>query len=210
MSRRGGQSAALPLYLTAPIHRVIIGLARLPIINSYARVPPVAWKFGWNPQREGPHSTEFPPLPVEILKEREVLQSFVFRVNEVGWTSRMQFEETWAALLGVLSSPIVIDEETPTEEEIECAQSSCLAVHCITSLILDTTLSPAPGDRVISGYSVLHRQKDYPFLGTEPGSKLQAIRQQMERYTSLSAASGFWHAGTPSSFTGADQPRSRR
>ena len=27
-------------------------------------------------------------------------------LNLVGWISRQQFEETWAALLGVLSSPL--------------------------------------------------------------------------------------------------------
>ena len=47
------------------------------------------------------------------------------------------------------------------------AQASCLAVHCITSLILDTTLAPVPGNSAISQYSVLHRLRDYPFLGSK-------------------------------------------
>ena len=37
----------------------------------------------------------------------------------LGWTSRAQFEETWAALLGVLSSPPVA-EDTPVEVRHRC------------------------------------------------------------------------------------------
>lgn len=35
----------------------------------------------------------------------------------VGWTNRMQFEETWATLLGVLvTQPIVMDQEENQQE----------------------------------------------------------------------------------------------
>ena len=33
-------------------------------------------------------------------------------ISILGWTSRAQFEETWAALLGVLSSPPMADDTT--------------------------------------------------------------------------------------------------
>jgi len=117
---------------------------------------------------------------VEILKEKDVLTEFVFRVNLIGWVSRMQFEETWAALLGVLSAPPALMEDASVEEEVELAQSSCVAVHCITSLLLDTTLSPVPGNPAVSLYSIIHRQKDYPFLGSKAGKKLAAIRSKIE------------------------------
>jgi hypothetical protein len=36
------------------------------------------------PTPEGPLKTELPPLPIEILKEKDVLNEFVMRVNILG------------------------------------------------------------------------------------------------------------------------------
>ena len=77
-------SNCLPKYLICHLRQTIIGLARLPFVNSYVRIPPIVWKFGWSPTMEGPFNTELPPLPVDILKEKDVLKEFVYRVNQVG------------------------------------------------------------------------------------------------------------------------------
>eukprot|EP00794_Sanderia_malayensis_P005415 gene5415-6091_t len=169
----------VPVSSIRSLRQVIVGLARLPLVNSFVRIPPIVWRLGWHPDTEGPFNTELPPLPVEILKEKDVLMEFIFRANAIGWTSRAQFEETWAALLGVLSSPPMV-EDTSVEEEIEAAQSSCLAVHCITSLLLDTTLAPLPGNPGFSRYSFIPRQKEYPFLGSRAGKRLEQIRKTIE------------------------------
>ena len=44
----------------------------------------MVWKFGWQPVLEGNFKTELPPLPVEILKEKDVLKEFIFRANAIG------------------------------------------------------------------------------------------------------------------------------
>ena len=37
----------------------------------------------------------------------------------LGWSSRTQFEETWATLLGVLvTQPIAMDQEEETQQEV--------------------------------------------------------------------------------------------
>ena len=73
----------LPQFLRKPLRNVVISLARLPLVNSYARTPPYACKLGWTPSpREG--SVEMPPLPMEYLKEKEVLKEFVIRTNAIG------------------------------------------------------------------------------------------------------------------------------
>lgn len=37
----------------------------------------------------------------------------------LGWSSRTQFEETWATLLGVLvTQPITMDQEEETQQEV--------------------------------------------------------------------------------------------
>eukprot|EP00795_Rhopilema_esculentum_P012136 gene12136-2740_t len=173
------KTSSLPFAVVNSLRQVIIGVARIPLVNSFVRVPPVVWKFGWQPVLEGNFKTELPPLPVEILKEKDVLKEFIFRANAIGWTSRAQFEETWAALLGVLSSP-PMTEDASVEDDIEATQASCLAVHCITSLVLDTTLAPVPGNPGVSRYSVIPRQKEYPFLGSRAGKRLALIRKAIE------------------------------
>ncbi len=60
------------------------GLARLPLVNSYARTPPLVWKLGWMPSPGGDMRTRLPPLPLEYLQEKDVLREFIFRVNALG------------------------------------------------------------------------------------------------------------------------------
>jgi len=75
---------SLPQFLIGPFRDAIVGLARQPLVNSYARTLPLVWKMGWVPVPEGPLKTELPPLPIEILKEKDVLDEFVRRVNLIG------------------------------------------------------------------------------------------------------------------------------
>ena len=75
---------SVPQFLIGPFRGVIVGLARQPLVNSYARCPPLVWKLGWSPAPEGPLKTELPPLPIEILKEKDVLDEFVRIVNFIG------------------------------------------------------------------------------------------------------------------------------
>ena len=79
-----GGTTTVPQFLIGPFHGVIVGLARQPLVNSHARCPPLVWKMGWSPVPEGPLKTELPPLPIEILKEKDVLDEFVRRVNLIG------------------------------------------------------------------------------------------------------------------------------
>jgi len=62
----------------------VVGLARIPLVNTYARTPPAVWKMGWMPSPAGELKTHLPPLPLEFLRERDVLADFIRRVNIVG------------------------------------------------------------------------------------------------------------------------------
>ena len=79
-----GRKTSLPQFLIGPFRDAIVGLARQPLVNSYARTLPLVWRMGWVPVPEGPLKTELPPLPIEILKEKDVLDEFVRRVNLIG------------------------------------------------------------------------------------------------------------------------------
>jgi huntingtin len=53
------------------------------VINSYARIPGIVWKLGWAPTPTGEPRTQLPPLPLDLLQDKDVLEEFVFRINTI-------------------------------------------------------------------------------------------------------------------------------
>ncbi|KAK7793413.1 hypothetical protein R5R35_014313 [Gryllus longicercus] len=149
----------IPAFLASTMKSLIVSLARMPLVNSYVVTPPDVWNQGWAPELTGPAKTTVPPLPVECLQDIDVLQQLVFRMTLLGWTSRQQFEETWMALLSVLSAspaPATVSEAAaPPEEAALVAQAAALAVQALTALLVQTLLLPLPGR---PGTSVLLHQ----------------------------------------------------
>lgn len=174
----------IPAFLTPTLQNVIISLARLPLVNSYTRIPPLVWKLGWSPRPSGDFGTALPEIPVEFLQEKDVFREFLYRINTLGWSSRTQFEETWATLLGVLvTQPITRDqeEETQQEEDLERTQINVLAVQAITSLVLSAMTLPTAGNPAISSLEQQPRNKILKALDTRFGRKLSVIRGMVER-----------------------------
>ncbi|KAM8804110.1 huntingtin [Rhynchonycteris naso] len=172
-----------PAFLTSALRNIIVSLARLPLVNSYTRVPPLVWKLGWSPKPGGDFGTVFPEIPVEFLQEKEVFKEFIYRINTLGWTSRTQFEETWATLLGVLvTQPLVMEqEESPPEEDTERTQINVLAVQAITSLVLSAMTVPVAGNPAVSCLEQQPRNKPLKALDTRFGRKLSVIRGIVEQ-----------------------------
>ncbi|XP_012592810.1 huntingtin isoform X3 [Microcebus murinus] len=177
------RNSSMPAFLTPVLKNVIISLARLPLVNSYTRVPPLVWKLGWSPKPGGDFGTAYPEIPVEFLQEKEVFKEFIYRINTLGWTSRTQFEETWATLLGVLvTQPLVMEqEESPPEEDTERTQIHVLAVQAITSLVLSAMTVPVAGNPAVSCLEQQPRNKPLKALDTRFGRKLSIIRGIVEQ-----------------------------
>ncbi|XP_075050447.1 huntingtin isoform X1 [Mixophyes fleayi] len=177
------KNSNIAAFLTPVFRNIIISLARLPIVNSYTRVPPLVWKLGWSPKMGGEFGTSLPEIPVEFLQEKEVFKEFIYRINTLGWSSRTQFEETWATLLGVLvTQPLVMgQEETQQEEDTERTQINVLAVQVITSLVLSAMTIPSAGNPAISCLEQQPRNKTLKSLDTRFGRKLSVIRGIVEQ-----------------------------
>ncbi|XP_004624658.1 huntingtin isoform X2 [Octodon degus] len=177
------RNSSMPAFLTAVFKNIVVSLARLPLVNSYTRVPPLVWKLGWSPKPGGDFGTVFPEIPVEFLQEKEVFKEFIYRINTLGWTSRTQFEETWATLLGVLvTQPLVMEqEESPPEEDTERTQIHVLAVQAITSLVLSAMTVPVAGNPAVSSLEQQPRNKPLKALDTRFGRKLSIIRGIVEQ-----------------------------
>jgi hypothetical protein len=157
------ESPDLPQFLWEPLEKVIRNIATLSPLFVFACTPPEAWKMGWTPSKD----VQFPALPVDYLLEPEVLEQFIFRLyyikkinisaliiflcfrlNMIGWSNRLHFEESWMAYLGVLNASL--EHDVQPEEAAAITQAQCLAVKGITSLILQSLVLPEPG-RLASG-----------------------------------------------------------
>jgi len=75
------------------------GLARIPLVNTYARTPQAVWKMRWMPSPAGDYKTHLPPLPLEFLRERDILADFIRRVNTFGKFSISQIAVVILVLL---------------------------------------------------------------------------------------------------------------
>ncbi|XP_074640755.1 huntingtin-like [Tubulanus polymorphus] len=173
----------IPQFMVSPLRNCIIGLARLPLVNCYARVPPLVWRMGWLPTPDPDSKTALPPLPLDYLQEKEVLREFIYRINTLGWVNRQQFEETWMCLLGVIN-PVHYGEEEirlSVEEEIERTQCVVLAIRGITALLVQSTMTPNSGNPCNSLFEHRPRDKPLAFLYTRCGKKLAIIRGMVER-----------------------------
>ncbi|KAM8879267.1 huntingtin isoform 7-T7 [Spinachia spinachia] len=178
------RNGVFPAFLTPTLRNIVISLSRLPLVNSYTRVPPLVWKLGWSPQPGGEYGTTLPEIPVDFLQEKDVFREFLYRINTLGWSSRTQFEETWATLLGVLvTQPIAMDQEKETqqEEDLERTQLNVLAVQAITSLVLSAMTLPTAGNPAVSCLEQQPRNKSLKALETRFGRKLAMIRGEVER-----------------------------
>ncbi|KAG9346961.1 hypothetical protein JZ751_005888 [Albula glossodonta] len=194
----------IPAFLTPTLRNIVISLARLPLVNSYTRVPPLIWKLGWSPRPSGELGTTLPEIPVEFLQEKDVFREFLYRINTLGktvnrlldfnlivckleecyqngWSSRTQFEETWATLLGVLvTQPIAMDheEESHQEEDLERTQINVLAVQAITSLVLSAMTLPVAGNPAVSCLEQQPRNKTLKALDTRQAANTPLLRTE--------------------------------
>ncbi|XP_071947754.1 huntingtin-like isoform X2 [Antedon mediterranea] len=176
----GDGFCSIPQFLREPLKNVVIGLARCPLVISFAQTPPLVWRMGWNPDQLQKGITKLPALPAEFLHEKDVLREFIFRVNSIGWTTRQEFEETWAGLLGVLSRPDMV-EDIATEEEIERNQGACLAVKNITALLTNSLRRPQPGNPANSTHRHIPRNAELKLFSTSRGKKLLILRNIIEQ-----------------------------
>lgn len=188
--QKEGSSRCIPRYLFDTLEDLIVSISRQPLVNSYVLTPPLVWKQNWNAVGSGPTKCYFPLLPSEsnLLQEVDILEQFIYRINLLGWVSRLQFEEIWMALLGVLNHSQ--NENIPSEEISALIQASSLAVQAITRLLLQTLLLPYPGNPRASTY--IHHPRD-PQLSVQKISsqKLHAIQDLLTwKYECMNESEG--------------------
>ncbi|XP_015112466.1 huntingtin [Diachasma alloeum] len=169
----------IPKFIRNPVTALIIIISRQDLVNSFVLTPPLVWKHGCMIDGSGPTLCHFPLLlstaESNFLQEIDVLRQFVYRITLLGWTSRLQFEEIWMALLSVLSA--ASSENDSGESEGSSIQSTSLAVQGITRLLTQTLILPHPGNPVNS--IAMHHCRDPPLSLQKPASQRLYIIQDL-------------------------------
>lgn len=197
---------------------ITLVLARLPLINRFILVPSQVWADDNQPKmvalktssKEDEKVGKFnyyeadtfcSTLPSEQLFDSDTLQTFINLVNLIGFTSRMQFEEIYMSLLGVI---YLNDDQTKSqstedlfiEEVNEKANLIVLAIKGITSIILQCNqreigfpiknLKNRINRLVDSQYDEQIRRK--AFLNTRYGSRLLNLNRHIDQPSNLKFA----------------------
>ena len=190
---------------------ITLVLARLPLVNRFILVPREIWRNDWQPnfvslktkEKEEPAGgglyeadTFCATLPSEQLFDSDTLQTFINLINLVGFTNRIQFEEIWMSLLGVISLNVndlgdgrqSNNEDLFIEEVNEKANLIVLAIKGITSILLQCSFTeigfPIKNlkqrlNRVAdSGNDDFTRKK--VFLNTKYGAKLLNLNKHLD------------------------------
>ncbi|CAG2108008.1 unnamed protein product, partial [Medioppia subpectinata] len=163
------------------LKKVILLTARLPLVNSFVMVPISVWNIKtesvWNPVFSGDFGTIVPTIPSEFLHYKDILNQFCYRVMSLGWICRVQFEEIWMTLLGVLGANSAYVEST--EDQSDRINICIITTKAITELLLLSTLSPQPGNPIKSRFIYQKNEKMATFLHSIHGVKLQLVREPL-------------------------------
>jgi huntingtin len=166
-------------YLTEKYLRpIILNLSRIAEVNAYVMVPPIIWnKNLWMPNFIGDFKTVCPTVPSEELRDPDILRQFTDRIHALGWISRIQFEEFWMSLLGVIS---LLQQESSHDGNFDDCDISCIsiiAIEGLVDLLMQTFLTPSPGNPVVSVYVSTKDEKAPFFIHTKFGQKLMALKE---------------------------------
>lgn len=163
------------------VSSIVLTTAQLPLVNSFVMVPPLVWNSNcWKPKFTGEFGTIVPTVPSDYLQDKDILLEFSFRIRKLGWSNRIQFEEIWMSLLGVLGSTSIHISDVNSEEHSEYVIINCIAIKVITELLLLSTLIPYPGNPIKSCYPKNTNGKFITFLQTRSGEKLNAVRNSLQ------------------------------
>lgn len=145
-----------------------------PFFNRLGRVPSLLLKSDITIEEAKAVADE---SPANYLTEKDLLQAFISRINSIGWTSRMQFEETWTTLLGVLvSQPIgdISQHATPADET--AVQISCLTISSLTSLVISASMKPHGGQPWMGAYTNIPKRNSKCLPDNKIGHELNVMQ----------------------------------
>lgn len=119
------------------VKKIVLKLCRLPLFISFIYIP---YNLIINRNEHIFNGlTSMANIPIvtpQYLSEIDTFKQFMFRIANLGFANRHQFEEIWMTLLGVLSDCFcLITQNRPLEALNDCLTMSKLVIIAITNLL---------------------------------------------------------------------------
>jgi hypothetical protein len=118
---------SIPHFYRFYLRTIAILLFRLPIFNSFIRIPTQFWEQHHQEMHKlqfGTNDYCLSSFPVDILQHSDIMADYIERISFVGWLSRTQFQEIWVTFLAAINPPNQNNDENEqmtnnlTKEEI--------------------------------------------------------------------------------------------
>lgn len=102
------QIKSIPHFYRYYLRTIAILLFRLPIFNSFIRIPTQFWEQHHqdiNKLQFGTNDYCLSSFPVDLLQHSDIMADYTERISFVGWLSRTQFQEIWVTFLAAINPP---------------------------------------------------------------------------------------------------------
>jgi len=99
---------SIPHFHRHYLRTIAILLFRLPIFNSFIRIPTQFWEQHYqdiNKLQFGINDYCLSSFPVALLQHSDIMADYIERISLVGWISRTQFQEIWVTFLTAINPP---------------------------------------------------------------------------------------------------------
>lgn len=219
--RRYIESGVSELVFTE-LAKITIHLARLPFARYLLYLPfdhydvssrNYSHQFWQSFTFGGRWRTKVPIVAPNSIEEVDIFRQFAYRIEHIGFATRVEFEEIWMTLLGVLSNTFGVLETmsvtkaaATSNQRIECEEANELiklagaAIEAITSLLYKAKwdsrrMRRKEKSRRLRSYSAGRR--------TLFGTKLETIKEQIrghiecvdEQLDTWRASEDYYHEG---------------
>ena len=109
---------AIPYFYRHYLRKIAILLFRLPIFNSFIRIPSQFWEQddqNIDKLQFGSNDYCLSPFPLDLLQHSDIMTDYIERISFVGWLSRTQFQEIWVSFLASINPQ---DQENNENEKV--------------------------------------------------------------------------------------------
>ncbi|CAF0772812.1 unnamed protein product [Didymodactylos carnosus] len=185
----------VPKFIRKYSKSICIILFRLPVFNSFFRIPTVYWQHlasGESDNGRLQFSTDFclTTFPVQLLQHSDIMTDYIERLNLVGWINRTQFQETWVTFLASVNQTNNITQQVLSnneqigfnkDEKLEENATHCIWVRGVTTFLLNAIRKNSSGNPSEHQFEHHSRNKQIPFLSTTNGEFYLQSRMILNR-----------------------------
>lgn len=172
---------SIPTFYRTYLRTIVILLFRLPIFNSFIRIPTQFWEQDEQQVKKlqfGPNDYCLSSFPLDLLQHSDIMADYLERISLVGWLSCTQFQEIWVTFLAAIN-PMNYPHNDPeqqihnisNEEALETNATQCVWIRGVTTFLLNALRLNCIGNPADKHFEHRCRNQLIPFLSNELGGR---------------------------------------